>query len=98
MLLEGQVRVGLQMPRQPLPQCLALNRWSAGDLHRPDIPRLTPSVEPALDGGAGDPKELCDLPPRYAAVYCGERLQSEVLRIGVHGPVVVQVRYLCKPL
>ena len=33
----------------------------------------------------GDPEEVCDLLSRDAAVYCGERLQSEVLRVCVHG-------------
>jgi hypothetical protein len=39
----------------------------------------------AFDGRAGDSEEILDLPSRYAAIYCGERLQSEVPRISVHG-------------
>jgi hypothetical protein len=48
-------------------------------------PRLGPPVEPALDGGAGDPEEFLDLLARDAPVNCGERLQSEVPRISAHG-------------
>ena len=43
------------------------------------------TLEPTFDGRAGDPEEVLDLIARYAAVYCGERLQSEVPRISVHG-------------
>src|SRR3712207_1801186 len=39
-----------------------------------------------IDGGHRDPEELCDLLPRDAVVYCGERLQSKVLGVCVHGP------------
>ena len=85
MLPQGKIGVGVQLRRQPLPQGLTLHRRSARDLHRLDAPRLVPSLEPAFDGGQGDPEEFCDLLPRYTAVCCGERLQSEVFRVGVHG-------------
>src|SRR5829696_2823254 len=39
-------------------------------------PRLASPLEPAFDGRVGDPEEVLDLLSRYAAVYCGERLQS----------------------
>jgi hypothetical protein len=51
MLPESEIGVGLQLPRQPLPQGLAFNRGSAGDLHRLDASSEAPPVEPALDGG-----------------------------------------------
>ena len=43
------------------------------------------TLEPTFDSRAGVPEEVLDLLSRYAAVYCGERLQSEVPRISVHG-------------
>ena len=58
MLRQGQVGVSLQMPGQPLAQSLALHRWPAGYLHRLDASRLSPPVQPAFDGGAGDPEEF----------------------------------------
>src|SRR5215213_7156340 len=86
MLGQGQVGVPLQLRRQPLPQGLALRRGPTGDLHRLHAPRLAPPIEPALDGRARDSEEVLHLRSRDAAVYRGERLQPEVLRIGVHGP------------
>src|SRR5215204_2984381 len=50
MLPQGQVGIRVQMLWQPLLQGLALHGRSAGNLHRLNVPRLTPSVEPALDG------------------------------------------------
>src|SRR5215217_2883752 len=85
MLPESKIGVGLQLFGEPLPQGLALQRGPAGDLHCLDAPRLASPLEPAFDGRAGDPEEVLDLLSRYAAVYCGERLQSEVPRISVHG-------------
>ena len=85
MLLEGEIGVSLQLLGEPLPQGFALERGSAGDLHRLDVPCVASPVEPAFDGRAGDPEEVLDLLSGYAAVYCGERLQSEVPRISVHG-------------
>ncbi len=49
------------------------------------ITRKASALEPALDGRARDSKEFCDLLSRDAAVDSGERLQPEVLRVGVHG-------------
>jgi hypothetical protein len=85
MLPQAQVGIGLQLLWQLLPQSRALHRRSAGDLHHLDASRLVPSLEPALDGGAGDSKEFCDFFSRDAPVDGGKRLQSEVLRVGVHG-------------
>ena len=42
-------------------------------------------LEPVLDGRAGDSKEFCDLLSWDVMVDRGKRLQSEVLRICVHG-------------
>ena len=50
MLPESEIGVGLKLFGEPLPQCLALQRWSAGDLVDVDVPCLAPSLEPALDG------------------------------------------------
>src|SRR5215212_10238121 len=50
MLIESEIGVGLQLRRQPLSQCLAFHRGSAGDLVDVDVPCLASSVEPALDG------------------------------------------------
>jgi hypothetical protein len=43
------------------------------------------TLEPTFDGRVGDHEEVLNLLSRYAAVYCGKRLQSEVPRISVHG-------------
>src|SRR4051812_32030075 len=72
------------MRRQPLSQGPTLHRWSAGNLHRLDASRLTSSLEPALDGGAGDPEELDDFFSANTTVHRREHPQSQVLRIGVH--------------
>src|SRR5215213_3025726 len=61
MLPEGKMGVCLQLFREPLPQGLALHRWSAGDLHRLDVPCVASPLEPAFDGRAGDPEEVLDL-------------------------------------
>src|SRR5918997_145699 len=98
MLPQGKIGIGLQMPGQPLSQGLALHRGPAGDLVYVDVPRKAPSLVPALDGRTRDPKELCNLLSWDAAVYCGEHFQSEVPRIGVHGGILMRVRYLRKPL
>src|SRR5215203_7064874 len=58
MLPESKIGVGVQLRGQPLPQRLALHRWSAGDLVDVDFPCLASSVEPALDGRTGDPEEV----------------------------------------
>src|ERR671921_839442 len=73
------------MPGQPLPQGFALHRGSAGDLHRLDASGLTPPLEPALDGGTGDPEEFDDLFSANATIHRREHPQSQVLRISVHG-------------
>src|SRR3712207_9241484 len=86
MLPESKIGIGLKLFGEPLPQGLALHRRPAGDLVDIDVPRKASSLEPALDGRHRDPEELCDLLSANAAVYCGERLQSKVFRIGVHGP------------
>src|SRR3712207_6295068 len=86
MLSQGEIGISLKLFGEPLPQGLALHRGPARDLVDIDVPRLASSLEPALDGRHRDPEELCDLLPGDAAVYCGERLQSKVFRIGVHGP------------
>src|SRR5215213_7178264 len=86
MLSQGKIGVSLKMFGEPLPQGLALQCGSTGDRHRLYVPRKASPLEPALDGGQRDPKELCDLLSGDAAVYCGERLQPEVLRVCVHGP------------
>src|SRR4029453_3934179 len=85
MLSQGQVGIRLQLRREPLPQGLAFHRWSAGDLVYFDVPRKAPPFEPALDGREGDSEGLCDPLFWDAAIYSGERLQPEVLRVGVHG-------------
>src|SRR5215203_30852 len=97
MLPESKIGVGLQLFRQPLPQCLALHRGSAGDLVDVDVPCLASSVEPALYGRTGDSEVVLDLLSGDATVYCGEHFQSEVLRVGVHhgyyfhvGPLLTQ--------
>src|SRR3712207_6571123 len=86
MLSQGEIGISIKMFGEPLPQGLALHRGPAGDLVDIDVPRKAPSLEPGLDGRQRRPEELCDLLPWDAAVYCGERLQSKVLRVGVHGP------------
>ena len=81
---------------QPLPQSLPLHRRSAGDLVDVHLPCLTPPLQPALDGRAGDSKEFSDLPSWDATVDGSERLQSEVFRVCVHeehshvGPLLKQ--------
>src|SRR5215203_2043547 len=47
---QGQIGVGLQLRRQPLPQDLTLHRGSTGDLVDCHIPCEAPPFEPALDG------------------------------------------------
>src|SRR5215211_2309693 len=42
MLPEGQVGIPLQVPGQPLPQCLALHGGPTGDLVDVDVSRLAP--------------------------------------------------------
>jgi hypothetical protein len=63
MLLQGQVRVFLQVLWQPLPQGFALNRGPAGDVVGVDITGAAPSEQPAFYGGQGDSEELDDLLP-----------------------------------
>jgi hypothetical protein len=62
------------------------------------IQSLMPPFEPALDGRAGDSEEVLDLLSRDATVDGREHFQSEVLRVGVHGPIFVSVHYLRNPL
>ena len=82
---QGQVRIDLQMGRQPLPQGLALHGGSSGDLVDVDLPCKAPPIRSALDGGAEDSEEFLDLPSWDATVDSDKRLQSEVLRVCVHG-------------
>src|SRR5215212_6179946 len=63
MLSEGEIGVPLQVLWQPFPQSPALQRGPTGDLHRLYTPCEAPSVEPAFDGGAGDPEEFLDFLP-----------------------------------
>ena len=87
MLPESKIGVGAQLRRQPLPQRLALHRWSAGDLVDVDVPCLASSVEPALDGRTRDSEEVLYLLSGDTTLDGGEHFQSEVLRVCVHGRI-----------
>src|SRR5215217_7887521 len=85
MLPESKIGVGAQLRRQPLPQRLALHRWSAGDLVDVDFPVWRVLLSQRLMVERETPKRSWTSFLGYAALYCSERLQSEVPRISVHG-------------
>src|SRR3712207_1850444 len=86
MFLQGQLGVGLKLFGS---RSLGASPFTAGlpgifIVSTPPVWRLPLSQR--LMVSQGDPEEFCDLLSGDAAVYCGERLQAKVLRIGVHGP------------
>ena len=89
MLGEGQVGIRLQLFGELLPQSFPFHRGPAGDLVDCHISCEAPSFEPALDGRTRDSEEILDLLPWDATVDGREYFQSEVLRVCVHGPILI---------
>lgn len=90
--------VGFELLRQPLSQGSPLHGGPARDLVNLYVSSLLAPFEPAFYGREGDPKEICDLLSRDAAVGGRKDFKSEVLRVSVHGAILAQARYLRKPL